>query len=203
MTKTLWIIFLFGLSASLIWWPGAKNEETIQRLIQEERLWQRDHLGVDLVEIVDNQLKTIQHQAMSTTFLRNDSSNIPYTRSLGEEDFLSATHRVSSKPYFQALFSLLVLSLGRLIVTGLLLMLLLPFFLAVMIDGLVERKIRRIHMKFPNPYYFRLSGLALMIALEGLFLISLIPLWIPPVVIPLSFLALAYITHCLIIHYFD
>ena len=202
MTKTLWIIFIFGLSASLIWWPGAKNEATIRQLIQEERLWQEKHLGVDLVEVVDEQLQAIQLMALNTSFLRGEQSNIPYTRSLGEEDFRLATQRVSEKPYFQALFALLVLSLGRLIVTTLLLVLLLPFFIAAIIDGLVERKIKAREMSPPNPYRFRIACAAVTIAFEGLFLVSLIPLWITPTAIPFLFIGLAYIGYNLSRHYY-
>ena len=200
MTKTLWLIFIFGLSASLIWWPGAKNEATIRQLIQQERLWQEKHLGVDLVEVVDEQLRAIQLIAFNVSFLKDEQSNIPYTRSLGEEDFRLATQRVTEKPYFQALFALLVLSLGRLIVTVLLFALLLPFFIAAIIDGLVERKVKGRELNPPDPYRFGIACAALTIAIEGLFLVSLIPLWITPTVIPSFFLGIAYVGYALTRH---
>lgn len=203
MTKTLWLIFIFGLSASLIWWPGAKNEATIRQLIQEERLWQEKHLGVDLVEVVDEQLRAIQLIAFNVSFLKDEQSNIPYTRSLGEEDFRLATQRVTEKPYFQALFALLVLSLGRLIVTVLLFALLLPFFIAAIIDGLVERKVKGRELNPPDPYRFRIACAALTIAIEGLFLVSLIPLWITPTVIPSFFLGIAYVGYALTRHHYS
>ena len=203
MTKNLWLIFIFGLSASLIWWPGAKNEATIRQLIQQERLWQEKHLGVDLVEVVDEQLRAIQLIAFNVSFLKDEQSNIPYTRSLGEEDFRLATQRVTEKPYFQALFALLVLSLGRLIVTVLLFALLLPFFIATIIDGLVERKVKGRELNPPDPYRFRIACAALTIAIEGLFLVSLIPLWITPTVIPSFFLGIAYVGYALTRHHYS
>ncbi len=203
MTKNLWLIFIFGLSASLIWWPGAKNEATIRQLIQQERLWQEKHLGVDLVEVVDEQLRAIQLIAFNVSFLKDEQSNIPYTRSLGEEDFRLATQRVTEKPYFQALFALLVLSLGRLIVTVLLFALLLPFFIAAIIDGLVERKVKGRELNPPDPYRFRIACAALTIAIEGLFLVSLIPLWITPTVIPSFFLGIAYVGYALTRHHYS
>lgn len=184
MTRTLWLIFIFGLSASLIWWPGAKNEATIEALIQKERAWQEEHLGFDLVEKTDEWLTSIQHLAARTSLPHGPESSLSYRSSaLGEDEFLAAHERVSQKPYFQALFALLVLSIGRVIVTILLALLLSPVAGALVIDALCAREIRATRFGFPDPFRFRLAGTALILALEGLFLISLVPLWIPPAVI--------------------
>ena len=53
MARIYWMVLIFGVAVSLIWWPGIKNEAYIFSVIEKERAWQMENLGFDLVSMID------------------------------------------------------------------------------------------------------------------------------------------------------
>ena len=60
MSRFLWLSLIAAIGVSLLWWPAEKNHDVIFDLINQERIWQTQYLGFDLVETVDRGLLHIQ-----------------------------------------------------------------------------------------------------------------------------------------------
>ena len=202
MTRIIYSSLILGLFASILLWPSAKNQATIEELMQKERAWQTQYLGFDLVNKVDSTLRNIQNNMLYLPIAHTPESSLTYSEGATDEEMRQAGIRVSQKPYFQALFALIVLAIGRMLVTGLLSLSLLPFLGAAIVDGLCEREIRYARFKPSSSLQFRVAGVTLFIVIELICLISLIPLWIDPLVILGGILLLAVCIQRLITHYY-
>lgn len=179
MVRVFWMVLIVGVSISLIWWPGMRNEAYIFALIEKERLWQVQNLGLDLVQMIDWGMKSIQ-AGWVNPIPHGSESSIFTTIGMAEDETVAATERVGETPYFQAFFALLVLALGRLCTTVVLSMLLLPVLGACWIDGLTQREVRLAKFKNPESFHFRVAWALLFALLELMILMSLVPIWIPP-----------------------
>lgn len=202
MTRIIYSSLILGLFASILLWPSAKNQASIEELMQKERAWQTQYLGFDLVNKVDSVLRNIQNNMLYLPIAHTPESSLTYSEGATDEEMRQAGIRVSQKPYFQALFALIVLAIGRMLVTGLLSLSLLPFLGAAIVDGLCEREVRYARFKPSSSLQFRATGVTLFIVIELICLISLIPLWIDPLVILGGILLLAVCTQRLITHYY-
>lgn len=202
MTRIIYSSLILGLLASILLWPSAKNQASIEELMQKERAWQTQYLGFDLVNKVDSVLRNIQNNMLYLPIAHTPESSLTYSEGSTDEEMRQAGIRVSQKPYFQALFALIVLAIGRMLVTGLLSLSLLPFLGAAIVDGLCEREVRYARFKPSSSLQFRAAGVTLFIVIELICLISLIPLWIDPLVILGGILLLAVCTQRLITHYY-
>ena len=175
MARIYWIVLIFGVAVSLIWWPGMKNEAYIFSVIEKEREWQMENLGFDLVTTIDGAMRKIQRSWSSGVIPMGDESSIEMTQGFAESEMMAATERTGDTPYFKALFALLVLAIGRLCTTVVLGLLMLPLFGACFIDGLVQREVRLSKFKSPESFHFRVAWVGMFAILEGMSLISLAP----------------------------
>ena len=190
MARIYWMVLIFGVAVSLIWWPGMKNEAYIFSVIEKERAWQMENLGFDLVSTIDVAMKEIQRSWGSEVIPMGDDSSIELTQGFAESEMMAAAERTGNTPYFKALFALLVLAVGRLCTTVVLGLLLLPLLGACFIDGLVQREVRLSKFKSPESFHFRVAWAGVFAILEGMILISLAPIVIDASWILMGFLFL-------------
>ena len=111
-------------------------------------------------------------------------------------------NRVSQEPYFQAMFALIVLAIGRVLVTGLLALLMIPILGAVVVDAMCTREIRHVKFLPSDSFQFRIAIASFFILIEVMFVLSLAPVWIDPFWILMGFFLLGFSTHRAITHYF-
>lgn len=188
MARIYWMVLIFGVAVSLIWWPGMKNEAYIFSVIEKERAWQMENLGFDLVSTIDKGMMRIQGAWSSRVIPMGDESSIEMTQGFAESEMKAATERTGDTPYFKALFALLVLAIGRLCTTVVLGLLMLPLFGASFIDGLVQREVRLSKFKSPESFHFRVAWAGVFAVAEGMILISLAPIVIDESLIIVAFL---------------
>ena len=190
MARIYWMVLIFGVAVSLIWWPGMKNEAYIFSVIGKERAWQMENLGFDLVSTIDKGMMRIQGVWSSEAIPMGDESSIEMTQGFAESEMMAATERTGNTPYFKALFALLVLAIGRLCTTVVLGLLMLPLFGACLIDGLVQREVRLSKFKSPKSFHFRVAWVGMFTVGEVMILISLAPTVIDESLILITFLLL-------------
>ena len=193
MARIYWMVLIFGVAVSLIWWPGMKNEAYIFSVIEKERAWQVENLGLDLVLTIDGAMKEIQRSWSSGVIPMGDDSSIEMTQGIAESEMMVATERTGNTPYFKALFALLVLAIGRLCTTVVLGLLMLPLLGACFIDGLVQREVRLSKFKSPESFHFRVAWAGLVAVAEGMSLISLLPTVFDASLLVLVFVSLGVI----------
>lgn len=202
MSRFLWLSLIFCVAISLIWWPGAKNEASIFELIERERSWQTEHLGFDLVDSIDCALQSIQNVLLTSPIPAGGDSTLAYSVGETDHELQAATHRISQQPYFQAMFALIVLALGRVLVTGLLGIPFLPLMLVVVLDALCVREVRHIKFRPSSSLKFRVSLALFFVLVELMFIMSLAPIWIDPFWILTGFILLSMSLHQMISHYY-
>lgn len=202
MSRFLWLSLIFCVCVSLLWWPGARNQSSIFELIERERAWQTEHLGFDLVNAVDNQLISIQNFIFQSPIPTGDRSTLRHSTGVVDYEIEGAVTRVSQEPYFQAMFALIVLAIGRVLVTGLLALLMIPILGAAVVDALCSREIRHVKFLPSDSFQFRISMSAFFILIELIFVLSLAPVWIDPFWILGGFLLMILSVHRFITHYF-
>ena len=203
MSRFLWLSLIFCISVSLLWWPSAKNQSSIFELIERERAWQSEYLGFDLVDKIDCQLQNIQSFIFQSPIPTGNESTLRHPEGLADQEIEEAVFRVSQEPYFQAMFALIVLAIGRLLVTLLLGLLVSPLFLAVGIDALCARKVRLAKFQPSSSFRFRIAFVSFFILVEVMCVMSLVPIWIDPFLILINFLIISTAIHQLISHYYD
>ena len=197
MARIYWMVLIFGVAVSLIWWPGMKNEAYIFSVIEKERAWQMENLGLDLVSTIDKGMMEIQGAWSSGVIPMGDESSIEMTQGFAESEMMAATERTENTPYFKALFALLVLAIGRLCTTVVLGLLILPLFGACFIDGLVQREVRVSKFKSPESFHFRVAWAGVFVIAELMILLSLVPIVITPESVLLCFLVLGVLVFVL------
>ena len=202
MSRFLWLSLIFGVCASLLWWPGARNQASIFELIERERAWQSEHLGFDLVNAVDNQLISIQNFIFQSPIPTGDRSTLRHSIGAVDHEIEGAVTRVSQEPYFQAMIALIVLAIGRVLVTGLLTLLMIPILGAVVVDAMCTREIRHVKFLPSDSFQFRIAIASFFILIEVMFVLSLAPVWIDPFWILMGFFLMGLSTHRAITHYF-
>lgn len=202
MIRIATLALIFCVSLSLLWWPGAKNEQVIFSVIEKERIWQLQNLGFDFVNTMDQGLVTLINSLMTSPIPRGQESTLPYSSSASDEALKAAVDRVTQKPYWQAMFALILLALGRLLVTCHLGLYLLPLVIPIVIDALSVREIQHVQFKMPNSHRFRLASASFFVLLELLIVISMVPLWITPNALLPVFLFLGLALHQMCKHYY-
>ena len=202
MARIYWMVLIFGVAVSLIWWPGMKNEAYIFSVIEKERAWQMENLGFDLVSMIDKGMMRIQRAWSSGVIPMGDESSIEMTQGFAESEMMAATERTGDTPYFKALFALLVLAIGRLCTTVVLGLLMLPLFGACFIDGLVQREVSLSKFKSPESFHFRVAWAGLFGIVEVMILMSLAPVFIDTEYILLSFIVLFVIIFFLSLNFY-
>ena len=200
MARIYWMVLIFGVAVSLIWWPGMKNEAYIFSIIEKERAWQMENLGFDLVSTIDVAMKEIQRSWSSGVIPMGDDSSIEMTQGIAESEMMVATERTGNTPYFRALFALLVLAIGRLCTTVVLGLLMLPLFGACLIDGLVQREVRLSKFKSPESFHFRVAWVGVFGIVELMILLGLAPIVITPESVLLCFLVLGVLVFVLVLN---
>lgn len=197
MARIYWIVLIFGVAVSLIWWPGMKNEAYIFSVIEKERAWQVENLGFDLVSTIDEGMRGIQRAWSFGVIPTGGDSSIEMTQGFAESEMMAATERTENTPYFKALFALLVLAIGRLCTTVVLGLLMLPLLGACFIDGLVQREVRLSKFKSPESFHFRVAWAGVFWIVELMILLSLVPTVITPESVLLCFLVLGVLVFVL------
>ena len=171
-------------------------------MIERERTWQTEHLGFDLVDAVDRQLISIQNLIFQSPIPTGDRSTLRHPTGVVDHEIEGAVRRVSQEPYFQAMFALIVLAIGRVLVTGLLALLMIPVFGSVVVDAMCAREIRHVKFLPSDSFQFRIAMGAFFILIEVMFVLSLAPVWIDPFWILGGFLLMGFCLHRLITHYY-
>ena len=202
MSRFLWLSLIFCVAISLIWWPGTKNHQSIFELIDRERAWQTEHLGFDLVENIDCGLQSIQSKLLTSPIPRGEDSTLRYSVGNIDHELEAATRRIAQQPYFQAMFALIVLALGRVLVTGLLGFSFIPLILVAMLDALCVREIRHVKFQPSNSLRFRVALASFFVLIEVMFILSLAPIWIDPHWILAGFLSLFFCIHQMTSNYY-
>ena len=202
MSRFLWLSLIFCVAISLIWWPGVKNEASIFELIERERSWQMEHLGFDLVDSIDRGLQSIQTILLTSPIPTGGDSTLAYSVGESDHELQAATHRIAQQPYFQAMFALIVLALGRVLVTGLLGLFFLPLILVAVLDALCVREIRHVKFRPSSSLQFRFALALFFVLIELMFIMSLAPIWIDPFWILASFILLAVCLHQITANYY-
>lgn len=202
MSRFIWLSLIFCVAISLIWWPGAKNHQSIFELIDRERAWQTEHLGFDLVESIDSGLQSIQSMLLTSPIPRGEDSTLAYSVSSFDHELEAAAQRIGQQPYFQALFALVVLSIGRIMVTGLLAIVFIPLLLVVTIDALCIREIQHLKFRPSNSFHFRFALAGFFILIELMIVMSLAPIWVDPHWILGCFLTLLLCIHQMTSNYY-
>lgn len=203
MARIYWMVLIFGVAVSLIWWPGMKNEAYIFSVIEKERAWQMENLGFDLVSTIDEGMRKIQRAWSFGVIPMGDESSIEMTQGFAESEMMAATERTGNTPYFKALFALLVLAIGRLCTTGVLGLLMLPLFGACIIDGLVQRGVRLSRFKSPESFHFRVAWAGVFAVAEGMILLSLVPDCLGGELLVFGFLILGYVVQRCALNYYS
>lgn len=203
MARIYWMVLIFGVAVSLIWWPGMKNEAYIFSVIEKERAWQMENLGFDLVTTIDGAMRKIQRSWSSGVIPMGDESSIEMTQGFAELEMMAATERTGDTPYFKALFALLVLGIGRLCTTVVLGLLMLPLFGACFIDGLVQREVRLSKFKSPESFHFRVAWAGIFAVVEVMILLSLAPVCLLGELLVLGFLILGYVVQRCTLNYYS
>ena len=202
MSRLLWLSLIFCVSVSLLWWPSAKNHSSIFELIERERAWQTEYLGFDLVDKIDYQLQNIQSLISQSPIPTGSESTLRHSEGLTDHEIQGAVLRVSQEPYFQAMFALIVLAIGRLLITLLLGLLLSPLFLAVGIDALCSRKVRQAKFQPSSSFQFRIAFAFFFILIEVICVMSFVPIWIDPFLILIGFCLSAGSIYQMLVHYY-
>lgn len=202
MVRVLCLSLIVSLSLSLIWWPGAKNESLIFDLIEKERIWQADNLGFDIVSTVDKTTSELITFLSTSPIPRGPDSTLPYSISSADSEIQAAVARVTQQPYWQAMFALIVLAIGRLLVTTHIAIALFPLLIPVIIDALSAREIQHVLFKASDSFQFRLATCSLFILIEIFLVISMFPIWINPDLILAGFILLGVALHRTVKHYY-
>lgn len=202
MSRFLWLSLIFCVVISLIWWPGAKNEASIFELIERERSWQTENLGFDLVDSIDSSLESIQKVLLTSPIPAGGDSTLAYSVAETDYELQAATQRIAQQPYFQAMFALTVLALGRVLLTGLLGLSFLPLMLVVVLDALCVREIRHVKFRPSSSLQFRVALALFFVLVELMFIMSLAPIWIDPFWILVGFISLAVCLHQITANYY-
>lgn len=202
MSRFLWLSLIFCVAISLIWWPGAKNHQSIFELIDRERAWQTEHLGFDLVDSIDSGLQSIQSILLTSPIPQGGDSTLIYSVGNVDDELEAATHRIAQQPYFKAMFALIVLAIGRVLVTGLLGFSFIPLILVAMLDALCVREIRHIKFQPSNSLRFRIALVSFFVLIELMFIMSLAPIWIDPFWTLTGFILIAVSLHQMTTHFY-
>ena len=174
MTRMIFLSLIFSLAVSLIWWPGTQNKDDIFDLIEKERLWQAENLGFDVVDSVDEGIHRIVEVFTTSPIPKGSQSTLPYSTSVMDQKIEEAVLRVIERPYWQAMYALIILALGRLLVSAHLASFLLPLLIPAVVDALSIREVRHVQFKLPNAFRFRLSATAVCLLAELMIVISMV-----------------------------
>ena len=100
------------------------------------------------------------------------------------------------------MFALIVLALGRVLVTGLLGISFWPLMLVVVLDALCVREIRHVKFRPSSSLQFRVALTLFFVLIELMFIMSLAPIWIDPFWILAGFILLAVCLHQITANYY-
>ena len=101
--RFIWVSFVFGLSVSLIWWPGMTTYEAIASIIDEERFFVSSVFESTLLAWIDEAITVVLHFLTGTPLPDGITSSVQYQPGFGDTEMMAAIERVSEKPYFQSL----------------------------------------------------------------------------------------------------
>lgn len=200
MYKTLWSLFWGCILVQIIWWTAGHNEAFTFDLIERERAWQIQYLGFDLVERV-NQLLVGIEQFLSTSLIPyGDQTSLEYSEHYTDRQVEGAVSRLLAIPYLQATYAIIILAIGRILVTGLLGLNLLPFIAVVIVDALCVRKIRYARFLPSSSFLLRTALVTACIMIQGVIVMSFMPFFINPYWILFGFICLSICIYLMVSH---
>lgn len=202
MTRFLWLSLIAAIGISLLWWPAEKNHDVIFDLINQERIWQTQYLGFDLVETVNRGLLHIQSLLTHSPIPSGVESTLRHPIGMVDHEIEAAVNRVAQEPYPKAMFALIVLAIGRFLVTCFLVLLLSPLIFVVAVDALCAREIRHARFLPSNSLRFRIALTFIFMLIEIMCVMSLVPVWINPFFILLGFIAVLTCIHQMLRNYY-
>lgn len=178
MSRFLWLSLIAAIGVSLLWWPAEKNHDVIFDLINHERIWQTQYLGFDLVETVDRGLLHIQSLLTHSPIPSGTESTLRHPAGMVDHEIEAAVNRVAQEPYPKAMFALIVLAIGRFLVTCFLVLLLSPLFFVVAVDAICVREIRHSRFIPSSSFRFRIAFTGLFVFTEIFCITCFIPVFI-------------------------
>ena len=92
MTRFLWLSLIAAIGVSLLWWPAEKNHDVIFDLINQEKIWQTQYLGFDLVETVDQGLLHIQSLLTHSPIPSGTESTLRHPVGMVDHDDIMFSH---------------------------------------------------------------------------------------------------------------
>ena len=202
MSRFLWLSLIVAIGVSLLWWPAEKNHDVIFDLINQERVWQTQYLGFDLVETVDRGLLHILSLLTHSPIPSGAESTLRHPIGMVDHEIEAAVNRVAQEPYPKAMFALIVLAIGRFLVTCFLVLLLSPLIFVVAVDALCAREIRHARFLPSNSLRFRIALTFIFMLIEIMCVMSLVPVWINPFFILLGFIAVLTCIHQMLRNYY-
>lgn len=200
MYKTLWSLFWGCILVQIIWWSAGHNEAFTFNLIERERTWQIQYLGFDLVERVNHILFGVEQFLTTYPIPSGDQASLEYSEHFTDSEVEGAVSRMLAIPYLQATYAIIILAIGRILVTGLLGLNLLPFIAVVIVDALCVRKIRYARFLPSSSFLLRTALVTACIMIQGVIVMSFMPFFINPYWILFGFIYLSICIYLMVSH---
>lgn len=200
MYKTLWSLFWGCILVQIIWWSAGRNEAFTLDLIEQERIWQTEYLGFDLVDKVNDFLLDVEEFLSTSPIPSGRDSSLEYSVGSTDREIEGAVSRLLSIPYLQATYAIIILAIGRILVTCLLGLNLLPLVAVVIVDALCTRKIRYARFLPSSSFLLRTSLVSFFVMVYGLIILSFMPVFINPYWILFGFILLTGCIYLMVSH---
>ena len=111
-----------------------------------------------------------------------------------------AVSRILTIPYLQATYAIIILAIGRILVTGLLGLNLLPFIAVVIVDALCVRKIRYARFLPSSSFLLRTALVTACLMIQGVIVMSFMPFFINPYWILFGLICLSVCIYLMVSH---
>ena len=200
MYKTLWNLFWGCILIQIIWWSAGCNEAFTFDLIERERIWQAEYLGFDLVDKVNDSLIDVEQFLSTSPIPSGRDSSLEYSVGSSDQEIEGAVSRLLNIPYLQATYAIVILAIGRILVTCFLGLNLLPLIAVVIVDALCTRKIRYARFLPSSSFLLRGSLVSFFIMVQGLIILSFMPVFINPYWILFGFILLLGCIYMIVSH---
>ena len=200
MYKTLWSIFWGCILVKIIRLSAAHKEANTFDIIQPEGVSQIQYLGFDLVERVNQLLVGVEQFLSTSPIPSGDQASLEYSEHFTDSEVQGAVSRILAIPYLQATYAITILAIGRILVTGLLGLNLLPLIAVVIVDALCVRKIRYARFLPSSSFLLRTALVTACIMVQGVIVMSFMPFFINPYWILFGFISLSACIYLVVTH---
>ena len=129
-----------------------------------------------------------------------DQASLEYSEHFTDSEVQGAVSRILAIPYLQATYAITILAIGRILVTGLLGLNLLPLIAVVIVDALCVRKIRYARFLPSSSFLLRTALVTACIMVQGVIVMSFMPFFINPYWILFGFISLSACIYLVVTH---